>query len=1134
MTLPAPAFRLFSTGALALATAAAVLPVQLAQAHPSTALPPTAVSLTAPSRSVAAHPAGAAPTGAAPTVTLITGDKVTLGAPDGRGEPSVQVEPRTPGAGGFSISRDGGRVSVIPKDVAKLVPDVLDPALFDVTGLVEAKYDDAHRADLPVIVREQPGARSATGLQSGRSLPSIEATAGVLPKTTAAGFGTELASRSATIRKVWLDRPVGATVLSLQQAQQAAAQDTYLGQIKAPAAWERGLDGRGVKVAVLDTGVDAEHPALAGKVTTQANFTDAAGPADGNGHGTHVSSLIVGNGAGSDGARQGVAPAAELISGKVLADDGFGQESWVIAGMEWAAAQHADVVNLSLSSAPSRGDDPVAVALDELTAETGTLFVAAAGNRGGFGSNPYTIGSPGVAASALTVGAVDAADRQASFSSEGPTLGSYRLKPDLVAPGVNILGAKAGARDGDLYVPMSGTSQATPLVVGAAALLLQQNPDRTWQQLKTQLTNTSDPVPVFSGWTHGAGRLDLQRATGTGLISDAASLDFAYLRWPDKQVRTRVVTLTNSGSSPTTVTVTDQEKNEKSDPAPAAAVTADPATLTIPAGGTASTTVSVDPAALPDGNWQGGVDFIGSDQQRLLHLAFGTFDEPERYDLTVRVLDRTGTPYAGGEASVFNYDTGGSASLQLDADGTGSIRMDRGQYGIFSAVTTPAGEGQPETFALAGTADIPVTSDTTYVVDARQAKVLQPPTVEKVKTAVIESAISISRHSATRGLSDFYFFTPEQIAAGTVFVQPTTNTSKGSFETATRWRLEPTGAIRSGDPAVYELLYPKDRFSLPLTPHLDRRALSRMARVENTFGTFTGAGTQLVERAWSTGGTNIGWMSRRPVAVPSKRVELLSADPAAEWNQCLSFTPAGTTRLCDRANLPFPVGAKLSRNFGAAIHPGAFAASHTPTYLFADIGVADAIHDGKLPASAYQSRKLKLYRDGVQVGETGNGSAYFQIPNGSGRFRLEQTWSLDAANYPVSSQASTVWNFNSAPPPDPTKANGTTPAWLRIGYEPQVDGYGRAAAWRTLPLELQVDHLDGSTASRVTGARMSYSTDGGKRWTPALVLPIGGKYRAIIPPWDVLPGKSLSLKASATDAAGGSIEQTVIGAIPVK
>ncbi|MEU4389996.1 S8 family serine peptidase [Kribbella sp. NPDC023855] len=1113
MKFPAPALLAALTGSVILLTAVPSTALGSGQATPAADPPVAGTSPTSPA--------------SATSVTLVTGDRVTIGPPDQTGRPSVRVEPRSTGAGGFSVLRDAGRVSVIPKDVAALVPDVLDPALFDVTGLIEMRYDDAHRADLPVIVRDDS---RSTVVHSGRALPSIGAMAGVLPKGSAAGFGARLATQRTAIRKVWLDRQVTATVLS---SQSSITEDRYLDQVKASAARAKGLDGRGVKVAVLDTGVDAGHPALDGKVTSQSNFTQTATPADGNGHGTHVSSLIVGNGAGSGGARQGIAPAAELISGKVLADDGFGQESWVIAGMEWAADQGADLVNLSLSSAPVNGDDPVAVALEQLTAQTGTLFVAAAGNRGGFGANPYTIGSPGVAASGLTVGAVDGNDKQAGFSSEGPTRGSYRLKPDLTAPGVGILGAKAGARDGDLYTAMSGTSQATPIVTGAAALLLQQQPDRTWQQLKTQLTNAADPAPIYNTWTHGAGRLDLQRATGTGLISDVASVDFAYLRYPDKSVRSRVVSLKNTGDTAMTISITDQQQDDRFESAPADAVVATPATLTIPAGGTASTTITVDPAVLPDGIWQGGIDFTGPDQQRLLHLGFGTYDESERYDLTVKVLDRTGTPYAGGQASVFNYDTGGSATLHLDANGTASIRMDRGHYGIFSAVTTPAAGDQPETFALAGTADVLVAADTTYVVDARNAKMLTAPTVEKVGTSVIESAIGISRHSATRGLSDFYFFTPEQIAAGTVFIEPTTSTSSGSFEASTRWRLEPTGKVGPNEPAVYELLYPKDRFSLPLSPRLDRRALNRMARVENTFGTFASSGTETVERAWSTGATGIGWVTRRPVAVPSKRVELLTADPAAEWNQCLTFSPASATRLCDPSNSPFPSGARMQRSFGSAIHPSVFAASHTPTYLFADGGVADAFHDGKLPASAYRSRKLSLYRDGELVGETASGSSYFRIPNGSGRFRLEQSWSLDVSKYPRSSEASTVWNFDSAPPPDPTKASGTVPSLLQIGYDPDVDGFGRATAWRPLQIKLTVSHLLRSTPSRITSTKLSYSVDGGRHWTPAVVVPSAGGKSAVIPPWSVLPGKSLSLRASATDAAGGSIEQTVLGAIPV-
>lgn len=666
--LTARSRRLLLTGTLALGLVAVPGSGQ--------AVPPS-VSASAPDASVASAGAGI-------TVTLLTGDRVTLGGPDRTGEPSVQIDPRSPGAGSFSVRRDAGRVTVIPREVEALVPNVLDPALFDVTGLIEMRYDDAHRADLPVIV--QQSTRSlASEVQNQRQLPSIGAVAGVLPKSRTAR------TRLATSGRIWLDK-----ALRAQSTDQTI--DTYLNQVKAPAAWERGLTGQGVKVAVLDTGVDAGHPALTGKVTAEADFTGGAGPADGHGHGTHVSSLIVGSGAGSDGARQGVAPAAELISGKVLADDGVGQESWVIAGMEWAAAQQADLVNLSLSSAPSNGDDLVAQALDRLTAETGTLFVAAAGNRGNIGADPYTIGSPGVAASALTVGAVDGADKTAIFSSEGPTRGSYRLKPDLVAPGINVSGARAGAREGDLYVGMSGTSQATPIVTGAAALLLQQDPGRSWQQLKARLTGSADATPVYTGWTHGAGRLDLQRATGSGLSANLSSVDFSYLR-------SQTLTLSNPDSEPITVSVTDQQRSQTNMIAPPDAVVATPAMLTIPAGGTASTTVTVDPAILPDGLWQGGVDVLGADQQRLLHLAFGAYDEPERYDLSVKVIDRTGAPHAGGKASVFNYDTGGSSTVSLDANGSGLVRMDPGRYAIFSAVTTLV--GGKETFALAGSGRCP-------------------------------------------------------------------------------------------------------------------------------------------------------------------------------------------------------------------------------------------------------------------------------------------------------------------------------------------------------------------------------------------------------------------------------------------
>ena len=118
-----------------------------------------------------------------------------------------------------------------------------------------------------------------------------------------------------------------------------AALEHSVPQIHAPEAWAAGFDGTGTTVAVLDTGYDPTHPDLAGKVSESSNFTSDAGVVDGNGHGTHVASTIAGTGAASDRLRRGVAPGADLIVGKVLTDGGWGADSWVLAGMQWAVQQ---------------------------------------------------------------------------------------------------------------------------------------------------------------------------------------------------------------------------------------------------------------------------------------------------------------------------------------------------------------------------------------------------------------------------------------------------------------------------------------------------------------------------------------------------------------------------------------------------------------------------------------------------------------------------------------------------------------------------------------------------------------------------------------------------------------------------
>lgn len=270
--------------------------------------------------------------------------------------------------------------------------------------------------------------------------------------------------------------------------------DAAVPQIGADQAWAEGYTGEGVKVAVIDTGVDAGHPDLnGGKVVAWADFVNGSNstPYDDNGHGTHVSSIIAGTGNASGGKYRGVAPNASLLAAKALDGSGSGYYTNIIKGMDWAVQNGAQVISMSLGGDhfPPM-DEAVSNAVNK-----GVVVVVAAGNDG---PSPGTISCPGDSPDAITVGAVDKSDVIANFSSRGPTYDG-RIKPDVTNVGVSVVAARASGTSigypvDQYYTSASGTSMATPMTAGVVALMLQKNPSMTPAQVKYILEKTAKPL----------------------------------------------------------------------------------------------------------------------------------------------------------------------------------------------------------------------------------------------------------------------------------------------------------------------------------------------------------------------------------------------------------------------------------------------------------------------------------------------------------------------------------------------------------------------------------------------------------------------------------------------------------------
>ncbi|HZK35092.1 MAG TPA: S8 family peptidase [Bacillota bacterium] len=298
-------------------------------------------------------------------------------------------------------------------------------------------------------------------------------------------------------------------------------------EVGARIANDTGYTGKGVGIAILDTGI-YPHQDLVRPRNRIVAFKDIINnwqtPYDDNGHGTFVAGVAAGNGYLSGGKYKGVAPDATLIGVKVMNERGSGDSSDIIAGMQWVADNkdkyNIKVLSVSLGAQPGRiaRIDPLAVAVEAIW-DKGIIVVAAAGNSG---PRPNTITTPGISSKIITVGAVDDKrtieyddDTIADFSSRGP-VNRRLIKPDLVAPGVNVTSTNTnkdykGTRleqMGEPYRSMSGTSVATPIVSGAAAIMLEMNAEIGPDEIKGAMKKNTFNMKT-SEYAQGSGILNI-------------------------------------------------------------------------------------------------------------------------------------------------------------------------------------------------------------------------------------------------------------------------------------------------------------------------------------------------------------------------------------------------------------------------------------------------------------------------------------------------------------------------------------------------------------------------------------------------------------------------------------------------
>ncbi|WP_346535378.1 S8 family serine peptidase [Micromonospora sp. DPT] len=1059
------------------------------------------------------------------TVTLLTGDTVHLGTVNG--QTTVDVVPgkgreRIP----FLTHSAGKDVRVIPADAVGLLNrGKLDARLFDISKLVEFGYDDT-RATLPLIVEHGSGA--AAGLAGARTTRQLSGASAVAENradavsfwntVTSAGSGTERQLR-AGFDKIWLD--------GLRQP----TLDVSVPLTGAPKAWQAGWTGAGVKVGVIDTGVDQTHPDLAGRVAAAENFSPDPDALDRVGHGTHVASTIAGTAAASQGRYKGVAPDATLYSAKVCMAEGC-PESAILAGMTWVAEQGVKVANMSLGGQDGPEIDPIEAALTNLTSRYGVLFVVSAGNSGEAGES--TVSSPGSVTEALTVGAVTKTGELAEFSSRGPRAGDAGIKPDITAPGVGIVAARSSTSDlwpddeNPQYASLNGTSMAAPHVAGAAAILAQQHPDWTPERIKSTLMAAAQPNAGIGVYEQGAGFLDVARAIQQTVTASPVSV--AFERTTAAQQHT--ITYANSGSSALTLAVSLDAKGADGAPAPAGLFSLSASSVTVPAGGTATVTVTVTVQAgadLPDHYFGGEVTATGGGAQVQTPVAL----DVARHELALKLVGPDGgapRPEQGWVTVLTDLDR---QSIQVFADpATTGYRVRAGRY----LVQTYLVSDDDVTTLVRPSLDL--TTDQALTMDARLAKPIAVSVPNSKATAVHQEFGWTIRTEEPQiwGSNDLYgvlmnipfnHLRTAQIGAGETpgFV---------SYVNGMWGRVTEDYTLHNSPYAYRVYLYEPKKMMTGLTRKL--RAGDFATVRSQISADVAGVPVARTAVAHAPGNSPI-YRDERSVPpsftydAPSTITEYYNQDKQAVWQSTsaqLRYTYYQSPWTSFQPGRTYTV--KWANAVAGPVFPEPNFGQQFATRYWGDlIGGPGPLHGDGTGHMGFRhvrggSVQVNLYRNGVKVGDANETPWVWNVPAEPGDYRLAATFRSDPA-FTLSTVVDAEWTFKSGHVSDGELVKLPMTA---IRYTPELDIDNRAPAGRMFPIPVSLDRQVGAAPGQTTALTVEASFDDGETWQPLTVRRSGEKAVA----WVRNPAGTgfVSLRAAATDTSGNTVKQTVIRA----